>query len=306
MSWIHVPRSYLSAPESEASTSDSVPADFAPWVTSSGTPTQRPSSWRGWKTRDWIKLLSGATYRHSTLERGAAKWISSLPVTHASRSASQATELAPMTSDTYGRTSCESSSNPKPPCSFARTSLDPFRLGSPTSSPTLPKAGLMRSGIYSARQTWAHRTGAKGCSSWPTAKVQTGDYQYSSGDHAKPVLNLEGAAKAWATPRARDDNRSPEAHLAWKARMGESHVSSLQVMAAMWATPRTSDTNGPGQHGDGAPDLRTQAATHGLQVQKIAKGGPDTSQKAVLNPSFVEALMGLPRDWTVCAVSETR
>ena len=29
--------------------------DIVLWVTSSGTPTPRPSSWRGWKTRPWIR-----------------------------------------------------------------------------------------------------------------------------------------------------------------------------------------------------------------------------------------------------------
>jgi hypothetical protein len=41
---------------------------------------------------------------------------------------------------------------------------------------------------------------------WPTPKVATGDYQYSSGNHDKIVLNLSGVAKlaSWATPTTRD------------------------------------------------------------------------------------------------------
>ncbi|HRC26790.1 MAG TPA: hypothetical protein PKX87_05100, partial [Alphaproteobacteria bacterium] len=66
-----------SAPEPEASTSDSISPtpDIELWVTSSGKPTRRPRSWRGWKTRPWIARLSGTTLPPSTADLGAAWWI---------------------------------------------------------------------------------------------------------------------------------------------------------------------------------------------------------------------------------------
>jgi hypothetical protein len=47
----------------------------------------------------------------------------------------------------------------------------------------------------------------------------------------------------WPTPTAHDDNKSPEAHLAMKARMGRNTATSLQVVAKMsgWPTPREQD-----------------------------------------------------------------
>jgi len=78
---------------------------------------------------------------------------------------------------------------------------------------------------------------------------------------------------SWPTPVANDDNKSPEAHLAMKLRMGErdgtgskrTAITSLQVMAktASWRTPQATD----GDHGgpnardrSGAPHLSGQAA----------------------------------------------
>lgn len=290
--WLHVPRCYLSALESAESTSGLWPADFAPWVTSSGTATQRLSSWHGWKKRNWITRLSGVTYPRSMLERGADAWISSLLDTRVSRSALPGSVKEPTTSGTCGRTSSESPSTAELPQSSARTSQDTFRLGSPTSSPTLPRAGSMRNGACSERPTWVRRTAASGCSSWPTAKAQTGDYQYSSGDHSKPVLNLEGAAKAWPTTTARD----------WKGAFSTGTGTDLAKSADSWATPDASVSTGYNQ--SDSPNAAKRPSL-GLQAQQTMTGGRDTSQPAVLNPSFVEALMGFPIGWTVCVVSET-
>lgn len=67
-------------------------------------------------------------------------------------------------------------------------------------------------GIFSAARP-ERATGASDCSLWPTAVAQ-------------------------------DDNKSPEAHLAMKARMKggpRNTVTSLQVMAKIWATPQARD-----------------------------------------------------------------
>ena len=66
-----------------------------------------------------------------------------------------------------------------------------------------------------------------------------------------PILRLRASARrtsgsgssGWPTPVANDDNKSPEAHLAMKARMGGNRTAatSLQVVAKMtgWPTPCT-------------------------------------------------------------------
>lgn len=55
-------------------------------------------------------------------------------------------------------------------------------------------------------------------------------------------------------------------------------VQQAEQALATWAAPRTSDTNGPGHHGDGAPDLRTQAHSWSApQASDGEKGGPNQS-----------------------------
>src|SRR5262249_26966176 len=58
----------------------------------------------------------------------------------------------------------------------------------------------------------------------------------------------------WPTPTAHDDNKSPEAHLAMKQRMGErdgthanrTAITSLQVLTQQWQTPTHCDAAGMG------------------------------------------------------------
>lgn len=83
MTWLYMPS--VSAPGSADSTSPCANSEWSAWATSSGTPTLRPSSWRGWKKRPWIALLSGLTLPPSILTRGAEEWISSVRAIRASR-----------------------------------------------------------------------------------------------------------------------------------------------------------------------------------------------------------------------------
>ena len=138
----------------------------------------------------------------------------------------------------------------------------------------------------------------------------------------------------WGTPVARDDQKSPEAHLAMKARMGGNRtaVTSLTVQAKLWPTPRAHDgSSGSTAHSssDFRPTLKQYAqtmwptprasmnenrttknapshgVTHGLtlageasrQAQTTSTDGNNGSPRADLNPRFVAALMGLPWDW---------
>lgn len=126
-----------------------------------------------------------------------------------------------------------------------------------TSEPFLgpfPKQGTLSNGVLSARTTWAPRTAGRGSGCWPT-----------------PVAN--------------DDNKSPEAHLAMKKRMGErdgtganrTAITSLQVMAkavdrGMFPTPATRD-----HHAQGAgmnPASRSPSLATVIQKWPTPKGSP--------------------------------
>lgn len=113
---------------------------------------------------------------------------------------------------------------------------------------------------------------------WPTVQAMDGNKgslpprPHDTGV-SLPQRVAQVAAACWPTPVANDDNKTPEAHMAMKARMkgGPRHcITSLQVMAkADGATP-------PGS-----------SAT--------------TERPGALNPAFVCWLMGFPPEWDACA-----
>lgn len=114
------------------------------------------------------------------------------------------------------------------------------------------------------------RTGGKALSEvtsqWATPKTNSGDYQYANGNHEKPVLNLHGQVKQWATPVLGDSDK------------------------------------GPIHYARGNPGLSLQARTMpkpGLISSRTAPASPPR----LLNPRFVEWLMGWPRGSTVCDCS---
>jgi len=77
------------------------------------------------------------------------------------------------------------------------------------------------------------------------------------------------------TPVANDDNKTPEAHLAMKERMGggRKQITSLQVLAKNGLDPTSATTPPPSSGG---------RVSHGLR----------------LNPSFVEWMLGTPLGWS--------
>ena len=102
----------------------------------------------------------------------------------------------------------------------------------------------------------------------------------------------------WPTPVANDDNKSPEAHLAMKKRMGGGRkaITSLQVMAqtvAGWPTPTKGNADGSqmakdasttGRRPDGSKatvSLNQVAQTVvGWPTPKTPTGGPNSQRKA--------------------------
>jgi len=156
------------------------------------------------------------------------------------------------------------------------------------------------------RPTLVPLTAGNGSGLWPTAPAmdarQSGRNPDTTGTHGTTLTDR--AVRMWGAPVAHDDQKSPEAHLAMKARMGggRTEVTSLTVQAKMWPTPRTTDgtagndpqTAGKRPQGTGL-DLGTTASLHDPTTTTDGPTGPPTAD---LNPNFVEALMGLPDNWS--------
>ena len=132
---------------------------------------------------------------------------------------------------------------------------------------------------------------------WPTPR---------SADAEKNVRTLEGALReiqrkgspqdaaqaaaiaGWPTPVANDDNKTPEAHMAMKKRMGErdgtganrTTITSLQVMAKFTGPARITASG---------------------QILTGSCAGMESGGQ--LNPRFSGWLMGYPKEWCEAALS---
>jgi len=237
--------------------------------------------------------LSSVISTHSTVKgtpQRIREWLMSLPEdSPASRSALQESAKEPQTSATAGQQQSNACAwfDRSGRCwrtfqgSLLADTLEQF-------SETWPRAGLIADGEFYPLPKWERRISEIGSGLWPT-------------------------------PVAHDDNKSPEAHLAMKQRMGGNRtaITSLQVMVKalerqMWPTPTKSDgTEGPGNSGrDGGDNLRTAVAkalpTPSARDWRSGTGRQENGHSpqlpevigGQLNPTWVEWLMGWPLGWT--------
>lgn len=296
--WLHVPPTSSSAPGSAEYPSPSNGADWSLCVALSGKHTRRPFSWRGWKTRPWVARLCGTISRPSTASRGADAWISSLRASRASRSASLASDSVPTMSAPSGPRSSVSSASASRRSSSSRTSSP--RLFADPGLDFIEWALSSRRCVESQPRTLEPRIDECDSSRWPTATAQD---SVSSGkaDYHSPRTHhgttLNDAVKAWSTPKGSD------AAKAGPNMRGSKGDIPLPGQVAKWATPLSRDARS-----DCLTDNRHHSPPLGRQVLATLTPGDGGSQpvdRPRLNPEFVEALMGFPRDWTACAVSET-
>lgn len=184
----------------------------------------------------------------------------------------------------------------------------------PRSFTAWPKAGLMRGGVCSALTMLELPTNGSGSGSWPTARSTDGRKGGGTrgGDSLPDVAGLTPAeAKTWHTPQVADATK-----VARNTRQG-----SLTGQVRGWASPRAER---------GGADLRVQAwptpdaalmndgedpksflarrarlkARHrngsgaGTPLAMAVKLGPRPPD-GLLNPEWVEQLMGWPAGWTL-------
>ena len=137
---------------------------------------------------------------------------------------------------------------------------------------------------------------------WPTPTVgnamgsQSSEGMGATGrtaDGRKNAVSLNHLATfaGWPTPVANDDNKTPEAHLAMKQRMGQrdgtnanrTAITSLQVMSKFIEI-----------------DQPARLTVHGELVTGSTAGMASGGQ---LNPAHSRWLMGFPPEWCDCAVT---
>jgi hypothetical protein len=122
-----------------------------------------------------------------------------------------------------------------------------------------------------------------GAACWPTPKAQDGDGRGAQAKHGKGrrsnLIDAEAAERSWPTPTSADAIRGPFATEEMRTKDGRG---AQLPDAVNWPTPTGSDSTG-GQR----PPEKVPANRQGAQgLKEITKG--------LLNPRWVEALMGWP------------
>jgi hypothetical protein len=134
---------------------------------------------------------------------------------------------------------------------------------------------------------------------WQTPTVNDSKNNAAASQHERnsPALNVQAAT--WPTPRAADATKGS----------GESPKRdggpSLTTVSAQWPTPTAMDSRS-----SGAAHYSTESGRHsGTTLTDAIRSHPDpatppdgadgSNSTPVLNPRFVEALMGWPDRWTI-------
>lgn len=259
MAWLFIPQpsTSLSSPEEAGSLADFIARSqgYGPFVTSSGKPTQRPLSWRGWQKRSWIRRLSGMTLDPSTADAGVASWIASLAASPARTSATQASEPGSTASALgSGASSQGSSTRFALDLSQLKTSRRSKAGASIESSVTLPRSGSMRSGCVSEHPMSVPLTAASGSSSWLTPRATDGSNGGPNQRDSRGGLALPSQAAQWPTPRSSESENRTTKHA---PSHGKGHGKTLagEAVGREWPTPSSSSygTNQGGAAGRSGP-----------------------------------------------------
>lgn len=250
-----------------------------------GKPTQRESSWSGWKRRSWSLALFGAvTWPGSTFVTWLGSWTLSLRDCHASPTASPANNSVTKTSGatektTAGRSrrSSKESASVVPPWCSSKTCLpgllaDGFDHSERNYAEWVTRS---RSRSSSLRKRLARAIDASGSSSWPTVRShEVGNYQNQKDGSTLPTLC--GAVSTWPSPRS-EDGESCGNH--------PGATDSLTGATNLWATPMSAD--------DG--NKVTAASKIGLIPQVANWATPDATAGKRGNTGYSEKQLTRPQ-----------
>lgn len=269
--WIHIPRSLLSAcvPVEEEST---LPSTLSLEAATAASVTVNakvipPQYWqRAWKKDSYLKRLSGMTQQLFQANSIVEKWLSSMPATVVNPSLRRGSDLEIKTPGTSGHTSCATSAS-------SNQSGASLRMSADTSPSALNRSGETFADLvtrlkldYSVRRKSVRRTSENGSTSWPTPSKSDPE-----GSRTLP-------------PGTTPTGMRPDGK---KAQVG------LNNAVKMWPTPRHEGFDAGGHRGKN--DL-LHSAVKGITLDEASRLVEQGA--ALLNPAFVENLMGLPYGWT--------
>ncbi len=272
--WLHIPniaacRSARAMPDSTLACTSPNP-DIALCVMSSGRPMQRRLSWRGWRTRPWLRRLYGTICDPSTASRGATAFISSLPVIPASPSARPGCGEALTIPGTCGPRSHGSSERSGRDGSSAKMSKAISIWDAPRSSATFRDwaTALRRDCLRREKQALA--TGVAASSSWPTPTASDAGYY--------PELAIGGPGMIQpVSPLDIAPGSCGQFSIGNAARVW-THL--FRIVGAMGLSPSTTCPSSP-------------------PVRVSFKHGETSSLVTLIsNPRFYEHAMGWPIGWT--------
>lgn len=267
-----------SAPESAVLTLDSPPdsgqlaEDLARCAWSRGKPSASASWERRFRKGGWTKLLFGAEISENFPSMNFRKSTGSQAATPVSLSANQASGQEQTTPDISGLQFSTLFGDYDLPVCCLKTSRDTSRWGCSMSCPIWKEAATERRGAFIRHRLAELLTSENEFSSldWPTP---TAIMRAQEGNVRKMRLAVEaGMDKEEADVIAGKDIRKPH--------------GKLQA----WPTPTSRD------HKDGK--AMYDVPTNGY-LGRAAPRDP-TSPPGVLNPDWVEQLMGFPTGWTDC------
>jgi len=320
--WVYIPKEYCpSLPESVDSTCQSNSPSHDPelWLTLSGKPTARKSSWIGCRTRPWMTDLFGQILPHSMASSGVAKWIRSLGASPVRTFQSQERKQESMKGQDRDSTTTTSDSFTKydPDSSLWRTYQACWITGQwELYSENFPKWGSMRNGECSQRQEWVAPINGRESSSWPTPNASRSGAMKGDNPRGKHAGNpLKTASESWPTPKAVEIDESIEQHEKRRLKPNaKKRGASLTVVSKSWPTPRKNDFKGhcteatTRKDGKCRNDQLVNAVIHTgpLGQTKQTSGGKSSTTPPIspqqlrrLNPTFVEWLMGMPTGWSL-------
>jgi len=284
--WVHIPKeSCPSSLESEDLTLPSNSPSPKPqlWLTLSGKPTVRESSWVGCKTRPWMKELFGMILPPLMASRGAELWIASLEASLAKTFPQQGKKQE---SKKEIDQVCSTSTSglltryDQDTCSW-RTLQACWITGQwALFSENWPKGGSMRNGECFLRPKWEVPIKEKEFLSWDTPNTMD-TLPLRSPEALKK--QSEGSRKGrtrpsnlreqvdeesckiysgrWPTPRASEIEETPEQHklrMEKRVSLGKGYISpNLTVTVKKWPTPVRSDFQDrkESEHWEGSSDL---------------------------------------------------